>query len=403
MMRMFTIVLKDLKQIFQDQRTLIFLLLMPMVFTLFMGFAYGSGQDDKSAAPSLPLAWVNLDSDWQPIESLKARLAATNPLQMEAMNETTALDALHSGRVDGVLIIPAGFSQSATNGETLPLTLITDSSSSNGTLLYQLLRQSVTQWMSSLKIAMLDVHALQGTEPATEFEAAFQTAWNRWEKTENAARIQTEFATAEAAPDPFGGNPYNQASPGILLMFAMFGLMNSAQVLLNERKNGTLARMLTTSVRPSVAVTGHFLAMFILTFSQQALLVAFGQLFLEVNYLRVPLGVLAVMVALSLATAGLGLLIGAVAREEQQVSLYSLIVMFIFSGLGGAWFPLEVAGKTFATIGQWMPTAWAMTGFQNILIRGQSASSAIWPSGILLVYASVFCTLAVWRLRKSLE
>lgn len=407
MMRLFTIVLKDLKQIYQDKRTLIFLLLMPVAFTLFMGFAYGSNQGDENTTPRLALAWVNLDVDvnWQPLEVLKIKLSATDPLQLEDMNEATALNALHMGKVEGVLVIPKGFSQSVNGGDPLPLTLITAPSSSNGTWLYQIIRQPVIQWMSSLKIAELDMRDFQGNESAVEFEKAFQAAWERWEQTDNTARIQTEFATTATGEtaDPFGGNPYNQASPGILLMFAMFGLMNSAQVLLNERKNGTLARMLTISVRPPVAIAGHFLAMFTLTLSQQVLLVSFGQILLGVNYLRAPLGVIAVMVALSMATAGLGLLIGAIAREEQQATLYSLIMMFIFSGLGGAWFPLEVAGKTFTAIGQWTPTAWAMTGFQNILIRGQGLSSTILPCGILLGYAVVFCILAVWRLRRSME
>jgi hypothetical protein len=40
-MRIIAIVLKDLKQIVQDKRSLMILIAMPVVFTLFMGFAYG--------------------------------------------------------------------------------------------------------------------------------------------------------------------------------------------------------------------------------------------------------------------------------------------------------------------------------------------------------------------------
>jgi hypothetical protein len=53
-------------------------------------------------------------------------------------------------------------------------------------------------------------------------------------------------------------------------------------------------------------------------------------------------------------------LTSAVSRKEDQVITLSLIAMFIFAALGGAWFPLEVAGKTFAAVGHIMPTAWAM-------------------------------------------
>ncbi len=262
--------------------------------------------------------------------------------------------------------------------------------------------------MSSVEIATLNVETISAQSKPTaagnssEFNSAFQSALTQWEQTDNAARVQTELAIANKAGDPYGGNPYNQASPGILVMFAVFGLITSAQIVLQERKEGTLARMLTTSLSPAAAMAGHFLAMFTLTFLQQVLLVAFGQLLLGVNYLQAPLAVLAVMVALSLAIAGIGLFIGVMAKGEQQVSLYSLITMFTLSGLGGAWFSLDGAGKAFSTIGHLTPTAWAMTGFQNILIRGLGTPSAWLPAVVLIAYALGFYILASWRLRKSI-
>jgi ABC-2 type transport system permease protein len=105
------------------------------------------------------------------------------------------------------------------------------------------------------------------------------------------------------------------------------------------------------------------------------------------------------MVALALWAANLGLLIGALAKKEEQVITWSLIAMFVFAALGGAWFPLEFAGEAFAAVGHVMPTAWAMDGLQNIVVRGQGLGSVLLPSGMLLVYAVAFLGLAVWRFR----
>jgi ABC-type multidrug transport system permease subunit len=149
-------------------------------------------------------------------------------------------------------------------------------------------------------------------------------------------------------------------------------------------------------------VGGHFIAMFVIVFIQQLILVIFGQLALGVNYLAAPLGVLLVMAALSFCMAAMGMLIGVFAKGEEQVILYSLIAMFLFSSLGGAWFPLEFTGKAFATIGRLTPTGWAMIGFQNFLIRELKFSSALLPSGILLLYALGFFIIGAWRLRKEL-
>lgn len=123
------------------------------------------------------------------------------------------------------------------------------------------------------------------------------------------------------------------------------------------------------------------------------------QIFFGVDYMQAPLATLTMMGTLSLWAASLGLLIGALAKKEEQVITWSLIAMFLFAALGGAWFPLEFAGDAFATIGHVTPTAWAMDGLQNIVVRGQGLGSVLLPASILLVYSAAFFGVAVWRFR----
>jgi ABC-2 type transport system permease protein len=205
-----------------------------------------------------------------------------------------------------------------------------------------------------------------------------------------------------AAPQTawYGDNPYNQASPGILVMFAIFGLVTSGQILVQERKTRTLQRMITTSMRAWQIVAGHMLAMFGVVFVQVVLLVVFGQFVLGVNYIQVPLGILVISIALGLWIASMGLLIGVIVKNDSQVVLFSLMAMFIFSALGGIWFPLESSSGTFATIGRLLPSAWAMQGYQNILMRGLGSESAWLPALALLAYTLVFFAVAVWRFQK---
>ena len=122
---------------------------------------------------------------------------------------------------------------------------------------------------------------------------------------------------------------------------------------------------------------------------------------MKVNYLGEPGAVLVVAAAVAFCVASMGRLISTLAKNEEQVTLFSLIAMFVLTGLGGAWFPLETTGPTFSAIGHLTPTAWAMDGFQNILLRGQGLGSALLPAGLLLVYAAVFFGLAVWRFKTE--
>lgn len=419
-MRILDILWKDLTEIFRDKKSLIYLVAMPIVFTLFMGFAFQPVSSSGVADNRLPIAIVDqtgrptgsMDSllaseppaprDQLLSASLAELLSASSAVKVQAVDsETKALALLKDKKVSAALVIPKGFGEVG-----VPLKLVTETASTTGQSIYQALRSPVFQALSASQIAEITVEQLSAKKPA-EFDerkqtaAAYGAAFSQWKTSNQTDLITVERATRTETKNPFGGNPYNQSSPGILSMFALFGLVSSAQILVQERKSHTFERMLTTSLSSAGVVTGHFLAMATIPLLQQVLLVGFGQFLLGVNYLQAPVGTLLIMLALSFTTASIGLFIGVLSRDDSQVVLFSLIGMFIFSALGGAWFPIEVSGKAFATVAKFTPVYWAMTGFQNIVIRGLGSESALLPAGIMLAFSAVFFLLAVWRLRKE--
>ncbi|HKJ38635.1 MAG TPA: ABC transporter permease [Anaerolineales bacterium] len=397
-MRILDLALKDLSQMFRDKRSLLFLVAMPIVFTFFMGFAYRSGDED--ADNRIPLAFVDPEPASRLNNLLFTRLESSDSIKVISMTEDEAVVALRKGDVAGVLVMPVGFSEQVEAGKDSQMKLIADSTSAEGQSLYQLLRVPISQLMSAVEISRETVDIVDATDPSAEQGAAFDLAWSKWTETSKVSLVKVEQAVAEESSDWTGGNPYNQSSPGILVQFAVFGLVTSAQILVQEKKSRTLQRLITTNMKPWEVVSGHMLAMFTITFLQIALLVVFGQWVLKVDYLREPLAVLLVSITLGLWVASMGLLIGVLAKEEQQVIMYSMIAMFLFSAMGGTWFPLETTGGAFAAIGKAMPSAWAMNGLQNILIRGLGLESVWMAVGMLSVYALGFFLLAVWRFGK---
>jgi len=396
-MRILDLTFKDLLQIFRDKRSLLFLVAMPVAFTLFMGFAYRSGENGEPQDPRMSLAWVEDAPGSALSQMLYARLEESDTLKPVYMEKDAALESLERGEVDGVLVIPSEFGEQAQAGEVPQVTLIADTTSTKGQSLYQLLRVPVSQLMSAVEIGQLSVEILGN--PA-EFAPALELAWEKWDVNNARSLVRMEQAVAQESESWFGDNPYNQASPGILVQFAIMGLMTSAQILVQERKSRTLQRLMTIAMKPWEIVVGHILGMFVIVFLQIAMLVIFGQLVLGVNYLREPVSTLLVLVALGLWVSSMSLLIGLLAKGDDQVIFYSMVPMLVFSGLGGAWFQLETTGGIITTIGRMLPSSWAMTGLQNILIRGLGLSSAWQPVGILTAYALGFFVLAVWRFRK---
>jgi ABC-2 type transport system permease protein len=232
------------------------------------------------------------------------------------------------------------------------------------------------------------------------FAEALERAVAAWQHPAVTVAVRQSQALAqEPDEEPVMGGGFAHTSPSMIVQFAMAGLVGAGTVLLHERKSGALRRLLTTAISRVEILAGHYLAILLMILGQMVILVAFGQILLRVDYMRAPLATLLVMVTTALWTASLGLLIGALARTEDQATLFALIPMFVLAGMGGAWIPLEITGETFQAIGHVLPTAWAIDGFENIVIRGLGIESVLLPAAIMVAYAVVLFALAVWRFR----
>lgn len=394
-MRILDLTIKDLVQILRDRKTLIFLVAMPVAITIFMGLMYRSPA--QASDPRLALGWVDGDPQGTLSQALRTMFENSGAFRIVEIEASQASQLVSSGQLSAALIIPADFSQHTLNGESAQVTLLGDEATNTGQQILQLARPLILRLNSAAAIARL-------TNPAGDadllagFDQAIQ-AWNQLNAGDPV--VVSQLARGGSSGDgTTPENPYNQTSPGILVMFSIFSLVTSATMLVAERKSRTLQRLMTTAMRPWQIIAGHLLAMFSLVFLQSFVLVVFGQLLLGVDYLRQPLGIFLVVLGLGLWVASMGLLIGVIAKGDDQVVLYSMVAMFIFAALGGAWFPLETAGRVFATIGRFTPGAWAMDGFQNVLLRGLGLGSTLLPAVILLAYALGFFWLATWLFKK---
>ncbi len=171
-MKILELAYKDLTQVLRDKKSLIFLVAMPLVFTLFMGFSYRSGEDSAEVDPRIVVAWVE-ESPANTISMMfYERLAGSDTLNPVRMEKAAAMEALYKEDVIGVLVIPAGLGDTGAQ-----LTLITDTGSPTGQSLYQLLRVPVTQLMSAVEIGQMSAAAM---ESPAEFAPAMELAWEKW-------------------------------------------------------------------------------------------------------------------------------------------------------------------------------------------------------------------------------
>jgi len=395
MNRIFDITIKDLTQILRDRKTFMFLLLMPMLFTILFGFAF-SGTGKGPADSRLPVGYLDLDNGTYS-QPLKNMLTGSTVIRLDedtTRSETDLNQLVADEKLAAALIVPAGYSQSVQDGTPLKLTFIADPSNPSASTIQGEVMAATNRMMSAIRTAQIV------GQTTSAFTPAFEQALAAWQDPPVQV-VSTSSATIKMQDDITLSATHT--SPGMMLQFAIAGLIGAATVIVNERKTRSLQRLLTTATSRVHILLGHYLAIFTLIFGQFVLLITFGQLFLHVDYLRIPLATLLVAVAAAACISAMGLLIGVFAKSEEQTVIFVMIPMFVLSGLGGAWMPLEYTGATFQSIGHVSPVAWAMDGFKNIVARGLGFSSVLVPAAALLGYAVLFFILAAWRFRTSEE
>jgi ABC-2 type transport system permease protein len=401
-MRIVDLMVKDLKQLLRTWMTPVFLVVMPIGFTLFFGLIFGGAGNEND--PRLPVAFVDQDGGSVLSTRLLDLLDASDAIRPVVSDEPVARVEKKVGDEDlaGAVIVPAGYSEQVLAGEEVPLTVIVDGGTAAGSTAQTAIQSAATRLRGAVKAAQLSAEALEmqgGSADESFLVGALDSAIAAWREPPLTVVATQSGAAVEEQELSVTATRYGQASPGMMVQFSIAGVIGAAQILVLERKSRSLQRLLTTAISRAEIILGHYLTMFVMIFAQLAVLIGFGQLALGIDYMREPVAMLLLVVTMSLWTASLGLLIGTLARTEDQAVIFSMIPTFILSGLGGAWMPLEVTGKAFQTVGRLLPSAWAMDGIQNIIGRGLGLESALLPAGIMLAYAVVLFALAVWRFR----
>jgi ABC-2 type transport system permease protein len=396
MIRILDIAFKDLLQLSRDFKTFMFLLLMPILFTFLFGFAFGGfgGGDTDSR---LPVGYLSQDNHWV-TNSLHDLLAGSEVIRLDenAFRSASDLEKLVAdGDLAAAIIVPKGYGKAFLKGRSARLIVITDTNTTAWTTIQAELLSLASRLDNAVRTAtIIEETGAQGPS----FQYTFKQTLSAWEEPPIAIQETTSAALQKSEKK---NGSLTHTAPGMMLQFAIAGLLTAAQIIVTERKSRTLQRLLTTAARRVHILVGHYLAILLMIFAQFMILIAFAQLVLKVDYLRVPQGSLLVALSAALCIAALGLLIGVMAKSEEQAIVFSLVPMFIFAGLGGAWVPLEVTGPAFQAIGHLSPVAWGLDGFENIIARGLGFESVLLPAAALLGYAAFFFLLAVWRFRKA--
>jgi ABC-2 type transport system permease protein len=403
------LMVKDLTQMLRDRKSLMFILIMPIAFTLLFGFAFGGYGAPVDMRLPVMVAGDAADPAHAAFVDLVASSTVVRVVDPAGAEDQALRASVRDGKVTAVVFIPAGFLRACYDGTDPVLPCVVDIASSSGTTARNELGNLSTRLTSGVRTARATAATYQEVasssasgKPSTltfeQFTGAFETSVSAWKSQPATVAVTVSSKLTEQQRNAGG---FAHTSPSMMLQFSIAGLISAAGIVVEERKSRTLARLMTTRLSRSCILLGHYLAMFTQVFVQLSMLILFAAVVLHVQYFHAPLATLFVTICASAFVAALGLLIGVASRSEEQAIAFSLILMFTLAGLGGAWVPLQFTGAAFQKVARATPGALIVDAYENVVQRGLGVSSVLISCALLLACAAGLAVLAALRFRRQ--
>jgi ABC-type multidrug transport system permease subunit len=367
------IAVKDVRLLLRAKETILWVFVMPVVFFFFIGNATGGFQRPGGARSKLAVRTGEnpgflYDEFAKRLDERKYDLIAA---------QGDSLFAAHARR----LTIPAGFTDSLLAAQ--PVTVRFERSESGIGLDYDALRLKRAMYTV---LADLIVAARQDSSPSAE-------DFGRLREMPRALRLEvTPAGKRKIVPAGF-----QQAIPGIMVMFTLLVMTTSGAILLViERRQGLLRRLAYAPIHRLAIVLGKWGGKLALGAIQIAFGMLAGTVLFHMDWGPNLAMVIAVMVAYGGLMASVGLLLGSLARTEGQAAAIGVIASNVLAALGGCWWPIEIAPAWMQKLQLALPTGWAMDALHK-LVSFETSPTAVLPH--LLVMAVCATTILLLSAR----
>jgi ABC-type multidrug transport system permease subunit len=191
-------------------------------------------------------------------------------------------------------------------------------------------------------------------------------------------------------------NTFDQYVPGFGITFLLIDMLWGVGVgLIDERDWGTLARLRVSGATPAAMMVGKLMARFVTGVGQMIVLFAVGWVVFGITLGHSWWALLMPSAAIAFAAAAFSLLIACIANTRDAVLPIGAMAALAMAAIGGCWWPLDFEPHWMRAAALAMPTTWTMHAFNNLMIRGLGAESAIVPALITVGLGFVFLALGI--------
>jgi len=384
-----TIARKDLGQRWRDRSAVLTGVVAPLVLSVLFWLAFGRGGTEFTAT------YAVADLDGGPVAAAfvagvlgSPDLADIVTVQVVADREE-AVRRARDGDVAAAFVVPAGFSAAAQSQSPLPIEVIRSARSPFGADVAESLARGFTARLDAVRRSVAVVLSTPGASATPDEVAAAAAA---------AAPPITADQLGSGTSDV---NPASQFAPAMGVFFLYFVAGLGARSLLAERRQGTLSRLVVAPVPGNDLLAGKAVSTYLLGLLSMSVLVVASTVLLQTRW-GPPLGVLAVVLAITFAVTAITALVLTVARTERQAVLLMSLVTFGMALLGGNFVSLAFAPRWLQLLSLGTPNGWALRAFDD-MAAGEGASAAVVPVVAITAFGLVAGGIAVARSDRLLR
>jgi len=378
---------RALLQFRHDRRTFAFVLIMPLLMILIFGYTFGG--DVKNIAVEVVNQDTGLSPGISPLLPQELFIAKNitknfdrNTLSLhENTNINNARQKVHDGKAWAAIIFPANFTQNfLTTLTTQPRTVHP--------------KVEVYLDASNPTISTAIIKTISQT---------IQTTLKELTTTLNKTQIEMPITIEQTYA--YGGSDtrfIDYFAPGVI-SFAIMMVTTMITIILfvNERRNGTLQRLLVSPASESEIVAGYALAFAVIGVFQSIVVLVAAILLFNITIIGNIFLALVVILLLAFGHQGLGILLSAAAKNEMQAVQFIPLIIFPSILLAGLFWPIESIPDYLQPLSYFIPLRYGIDAERSIMLRGWGIGEIWVDITILIIFAFLTLTASVLLLKRK--
>ena len=380
---------KDLMELLRNRMMLIMLVLMPLLMMTMAGFMFPS----STSISHVSVALVNKDEGYGNYSSASAALIAalgTREAITDMMTITNAstLDEVRSmiqeGEVEGGLVIASNFTSNLMTGKQGTITIITDQTNPQMSMLLQIVLKEVLEQMGTW-LAQQNIQGLPAVNASNSL--AMVKPYN----------VQTEGAVT-------GDFSYfDFIAPGLMAMTVMMSVMTGLPAAIShEREVGTLDGMMVAPVSRFAVIFGKTLAQTARGMLQGTIILALAVALFGVTIHGSILLIFVLLLVGVFSFVGLGVVITSFAKDQETAMMVMMALMFPMMLLSGVFFPTQQMPWYMQNISKALPLTYAATALRKVMVLGADVSMIATELAVLIGFGVVMITIAVSVFKRAM-